>query len=97
MRFDSAPEFTAKKNSGITIAGFGPAMHSAVRAELVLLAGLEGWRRAEQPAALAGYDLTYADHIRRNLDREDLLPGFRADFLRRAIARGVNARLIILR
>ncbi len=41
-------------------------------------------------AALAGYDLTYADHIRRNLDREDLLPGFRADFLRRAIARGVD-------
>ena len=41
-------------------------------------------------AALAGYDLTYADHIRRNLDREDLLPGFRAGFLRRAIARGVD-------
>ena len=43
-------------------------------------------------AALAGYDLTYADHIRRNLDREDLVPGFRADFLRRAIARGVDRR-----
>ncbi len=41
-------------------------------------------------AALAGYDLTYADHIRRHLDREDLLPGFRADFLRRATARGVD-------
>ncbi len=41
-------------------------------------------------AALAGYDLTYADHIRRHLDREDLLPGFRADFLERAIARGVD-------
>ena len=32
-------------------------------------------------AAIAGYDLTYADHIRRHLDREELLPGFRADFL----------------
>jgi error-prone DNA polymerase len=41
-------------------------------------------------AALAGYDLTYADHIRRHLDREDLLPGFRSDFLRRATARGVD-------
>jgi error-prone DNA polymerase len=41
-------------------------------------------------AALAGYDLTYADHIRRHLDREDLLPGFRADFVRRAVARGVD-------
>jgi error-prone DNA polymerase len=41
-------------------------------------------------AAMAGYDLTYADHIRRHLDREDLLPGFRADFLERAGARGVS-------
>ncbi len=41
-------------------------------------------------AAMAGYDLTYADHIRRHLDREDLLPGFRADFLERAVARGVD-------
>jgi error-prone DNA polymerase len=41
-------------------------------------------------AALAGYDLTYADHVRRHLDREDLLPGFRADFLERATARGVD-------
>jgi error-prone DNA polymerase len=42
-------------------------------------------------AALAGYDLTYADHIRRHLDDQDLLPGLRADFLRRATARGVDA------
>ena len=41
-------------------------------------------------AAIAGYDLTTADHIRRHLDREDLLPGFRADFLERATARGVD-------
>ena len=41
-------------------------------------------------AAMAGYDLTYADHIRRHLDHEDLLPGFRADFLERATARGVS-------
>ena len=41
-------------------------------------------------AALAGYDLTYADHIRRHLDREDLLPGFRRDFVERATARGVE-------
>jgi error-prone DNA polymerase len=40
-------------------------------------------------AALAGYSLTEADHIRRHLDREDLLPGFQRDFLARATARGV--------
>jgi error-prone DNA polymerase len=41
-------------------------------------------------AAMAGYTLTYADHIRRHLDREDLLPGFRKDFLVKATARGVD-------
>jgi len=41
-------------------------------------------------AALAGYDLTYADHVRRHLDDEDLVPGFRAEFLERAVARGVD-------
>jgi error-prone DNA polymerase len=41
-------------------------------------------------SALAGYDLTYADHVRRHLDDEDLLPGFRAEFLERAVARGVD-------
>ena len=41
-------------------------------------------------AAMAGYDETYADHIRRHLDHEEMLPGFRADFLRRATARGVE-------
>ena len=41
-------------------------------------------------AALAGYSLTEADHIRRHLDREDLLPGFKRDFLARATARGVT-------
>ena len=42
-------------------------------------------------AALAGYDLTYADHVRRHLDREDMLPEFRADFLEKAAGRGVDA------
>jgi error-prone DNA polymerase len=41
-------------------------------------------------AAMAGYSLTEADHIRRHLDREDLLPGFRDDFVARAVARGVD-------
>ncbi len=41
-------------------------------------------------AAIAGYDLTYADHIRRHLDREDMIPAFRADFLEKATARGVD-------
>ncbi|HSJ50060.1 MAG TPA: DNA polymerase III subunit alpha [Actinomycetota bacterium] len=42
-------------------------------------------------AAVAGYDLTDADFIRRHLDREDLLPALREDFLRRAVARGLAA------
>ena len=40
-------------------------------------------------SAIAGYDLDRADSVRRHLDREDLLPGLREDFLRRARARGV--------
>jgi error-prone DNA polymerase len=41
-------------------------------------------------AALAGYDLTYADHVRRHLDDEEMLPRLRADFLERATVRGVD-------
>jgi len=41
-------------------------------------------------AAIAGYTETYADHIRRHLDREEMLPGFEADFVERAAARGVD-------
>jgi error-prone DNA polymerase len=41
-------------------------------------------------AAMAGYDETTADHIRRHLDHDEMLPGFRADFLQRATARGVE-------
>ena len=40
-------------------------------------------------AALAGYDLTDADHIRRHLDDQDMLPALREDFLTRAKTRGV--------
>jgi error-prone DNA polymerase len=42
-------------------------------------------------AAIAGWDLTYADHVRRHLDHEELVPGFREEFLRRAGDRGVDA------
>jgi error-prone DNA polymerase len=41
-------------------------------------------------AALAGYDLTYADHVRRHLDNQDMLPELERDFLERASARGVD-------
>ncbi len=41
-------------------------------------------------SALAGYDLTYADHVRRNLDDQDMLPELRADFLRRTDERGID-------
>jgi error-prone DNA polymerase len=41
-------------------------------------------------SALAGYDLTYADHVRRNLDDPEMLPALRADFLRRTDERGID-------
>ncbi|MGZ5288037.1 MAG: DNA polymerase III subunit alpha [Actinomycetota bacterium] len=41
-------------------------------------------------AALAGYTETYADHVRRHLDDDDLLPSLRADFLDKAVERGVD-------
>jgi error-prone DNA polymerase len=41
-------------------------------------------------SAIAGWDLTYADHVRRHLDHEELLPGFREEFLREARRRGVD-------
>jgi error-prone DNA polymerase len=44
-------------------------------------------------AAVAGYDLTHADHIRRHLNDEAMLPGLRADFLDKAIRRGVDAQV----
>ncbi len=44
-------------------------------------------------AALAGYTLTYADHVRRNLDDERMLPALKADFLANAAARGVDAQV----
>ncbi|GIU96777.1 MAG: DNA-directed DNA polymerase [Actinomycetota bacterium] len=41
-------------------------------------------------ATLAGYDLSTADRVRRHLGRDDLRPALRSDFLRRAVARGVD-------
>lgn len=41
--------------------------------------------------AVAGYDASYADHVRRNLDNDELLPELRADFMVRAADRGVDA------
>jgi error-prone DNA polymerase len=41
-------------------------------------------------SAIAGWNLTYADHVRRHLDHEELLPGFREEFLRGARRRGVD-------
>ncbi len=42
-------------------------------------------------AAIAGYTLTEADYIRRHLDRDEMVPRLREDFLARAAARGVPA------
>ncbi len=42
-------------------------------------------------AALTGHDLTYADHIRRHLDDQEMLPSLERDFLERAKQRGIPA------
>jgi len=41
-------------------------------------------------AALAGYTLTYADHVRRNLGDDAMLPSLKADFLEKAQHRDVD-------
>ena len=41
-------------------------------------------------SALAGWDLTHADHVRRHLDHEEMLPGFRKAFLQGATRRGLD-------
>jgi error-prone DNA polymerase len=41
-------------------------------------------------SALAGWTPTYADHVRRHLDDEAMLPGFRKAFLRGATRRGLD-------
>jgi error-prone DNA polymerase len=41
--------------------------------------------------AIGGYDPSYADYIRRNLDNDELFPELRADFMTRAADRGVDA------
>ncbi len=40
-------------------------------------------------AAITGCDLSRADHVRRHLDDEDMLPALREDFLARARERGI--------
>jgi len=44
-------------------------------------------------AAFAGYSLTEADFIRRHLDRDDLVPALREDFLCRSSARGFSGEV----
>ena len=44
-------------------------------------------------AAFAGYSLTEADFIRRHLDRDDMVPSLREDFLHRSSARGFSGEV----
>ncbi|HEX5938044.1 MAG TPA: DNA polymerase III subunit alpha [Actinomycetota bacterium] len=46
-------------------------------------------------SAIAGWDLTYADHVRRHLDHEELLPTFRRKFLLGATRHGVDDQAAI--
>jgi error-prone DNA polymerase len=41
-------------------------------------------------SALAGWTPTYADHVRRHLDHQEMLPDFRKRFLRGAVRRGLD-------
>jgi error-prone DNA polymerase len=62
-----------------------PALRAALRETFGVIVYHEQVMRTL--AAIAGYSLTEADFVRRHLDRDDLLPGLREDFLRRAAAR----------
>ncbi|HEX6231487.1 MAG TPA: DNA polymerase III subunit alpha, partial [Actinomycetota bacterium] len=77
-----------RRRSGMEAPRYAhPALRPALRETFGVIVYHEQVMRTL--AAVAGYDLTEADHIRRHLDDVGLLPGLRADFLRRAEARGV--------
>jgi error-prone DNA polymerase len=46
-------------------------------------------------SALAGWTPTYADHVRRHLDDEATLPGFRTRFVRGATRRGLDREVAV--
>jgi error-prone DNA polymerase len=46
-------------------------------------------------SALAGWTPTYADHVRRHLDDEAMLPGFRERFVRGATRRGLDREVAV--
>jgi error-prone DNA polymerase len=62
-----------------------PALRSALRETFGVIVYHEQVMRTL--AAIGGYSLTEADFVRRHLDRDEMLPGLREDFLRRAAAR----------
>jgi error-prone DNA polymerase len=64
-----------------------PALRPALRETFGVIVYHEQVMRTV--SVIAGYSLTEADFIRRHLDRDDMVPAMRKDFLRRAKARGV--------
>jgi error-prone DNA polymerase len=64
-----------------------PALRSALRETFGVIVYHEQVMRTL--AAIGGYDLTEADFIRRHLDRDDMLPRLREDYLHRARVRDV--------
>jgi error-prone DNA polymerase len=64
-----------------------PLLRSALRETFGVIVYHEQVIRSLQ--AIAGYDATYADHVRRHLSDDEMLPGLRADFLKRAATRDV--------
>jgi error-prone DNA polymerase len=64
-----------------------PALRSALRETFGVIVYHEQVMRTV--SSIGGYSLTEADFIRRHLDRDDMVPAMRSDFLRRAKARDV--------
>jgi error-prone DNA polymerase len=62
-----------------------PALRSALRETFGVIVYHEQVMRTL--AAVGGYSLTEADFVRRHLDRDEMLPSLREDFLRRAAGR----------
>ena len=64
-----------------------PALRSALRETFGVIVYHEQVMRTV--SSIGGYSLTEADFIRRHLDRDDMVPAMRSDFLRRAKARDI--------
>src|ERR671936_1232920 len=88
VKSDMVTPYIRRRHGFETPSYAHPALRPALRETFGVIVYHEQVMRTL--SAIAGYDLTYADHVRRHLDRKDMLPALGADFVRRAVARGLE-------